>query len=93
MDKKKDDNTPFASAMGGLVAVAVFSQRQNEINHWLYDNMMLLVLAGFAILAFLVYRGLQKMKKREEELLKRMRAVNTVKAKGKENEYYKRGRS
>jgi len=93
MDKKKDDNTPFAIGMGGLVAVAVISQRQYEIKNWLYDNMMLLVLATFALIGFIVYRALGKMKKREAELLKKIRAVNSVKAKGKANEYYKRRRS
>jgi hypothetical protein len=92
VDKKKDDNTPFAIGMGGLVAMAIFSQRQNEIKHWLYDNMMMLVLAGFAILAFLVYRGLQKIKKREEELLKRMRAVKSVQPQRNEGDYYRRHR-
>lgn len=93
MEKKKDDNTPFAIGMGGIVAVAVISQRQNEIKHWLYNNMMLLALAAFALIGFIFYRSLGKMKKREADLMKRMRAVNSVKAKGKANEYYKRRRS
>ncbi len=65
MDKKKDDNTPFAIGVGGLALVAVLSQRQHEIKSWLYDNMMLLVLAAFALLGFIVYRAIAKMKKRE----------------------------
>jgi hypothetical protein len=92
MDKKKDDNTSFAVGMGGLVAIAVISQKQNEIKNWLYDNMMMLTLAGFAIIGFIVYRAIGKMKKREAELMKRMRAVNSVKAKRNENEYYRRRR-
>ncbi len=91
MDKKKDD-MPFMVGMGGLVAVAVISTKQNEIKNWLFENMMMLVLAGFAILALLVYRGIGKMKKRDEELLKRMKAVKSVQPQRNEGDYYRRRR-
>ena len=92
MEKKKDDNTSFAVGMGGLVLVAVISQRQNEIKHWLYDHMMMLVLAAFLLIGFVAMRAIQKMKKREEEFLKRMRAVKSVAPTRSEGDYYRRER-
>ncbi len=92
MEKKKDDNLPFAIGAGGLVLVAVVSQKQNEIKHWLYSNMMLLTLAGFALLAMLVLLGIRRMKKKEEEILKRMRATKSVKPLLSESDYYRRRR-
>lgn len=92
MEKKKDDNLHFAVGMGGLVLVAVISQRQNEIKHWLYDHMMMLVLAAFLLVGFIVMRAIQKMKKREEEFLKRMRAVKSVAPARNEGDYYRRER-
>ncbi len=92
MEKKKDDNLHFAVGMGGLVAVAVISQRQNEIKHWLYDHMMMLVLAVFTLIGIIAFRAIQKLKKREEELLKRMRAVKSVAPKRNEGDYYRSAR-
>ncbi len=92
MDKKKDDNLPFAIGAGGLALVAVVSQKQNEIKHWLYSNMMLLTLAGFALLAMLVLLSIRRMKKKEEEILKRMRAAKSVKPTHAESDYYRRRR-
>lgn len=92
MDKKKDDNMPFAIGVGTIVAVAMFSQKQSQIKYWLYENMMMLAFCGFAILAIIVYRGIQKLKRKEEEHFKRLRAVNSVKPKGNENDYYRRRR-
>lgn len=92
MEKKKDDNLQFAVGIGGLVAIAVISQRQNEIKHWLYDHMMMLVLAGFTLVGFIAMRAIQKMKKREEEFLKRMKAVKSVAPLRNESDYYRRDR-
>lgn len=92
MEKKKDDNLQFAVGIGGLVAIAVISQRQNEIKHWLYNHMMMLVLAGFALVGFIAMRAIQKMKKREEEFLKRMKAVKSVAPARSEGDYYRRNR-
>jgi hypothetical protein len=91
MDKKNDDNMPFAVGVGGIVAAALYSQKQTQIKHWLYENMMMLVFAAFAILAFIVYRGIHKLKKKEEEAFKRLKAVHSVKPKNNENEFYRRG--
>lgn len=92
MDKKKDENASFAVGMGAIVAMAVYSQKEMQIKNWLYDNLMLLVLAAFAVLALIVFLGMRKLKKREEEMLKRLKAVNSVKPKRSEGDYYKRRR-
>ncbi len=89
-NKKNEDPMPFAIGIGGLLMVAVYSQKQMEIKHWFYTNLMMLVFAAFVMMALIVVRVLHKMKKREADLIKRMQAVRSVKPGGDETDYYKR---
>jgi hypothetical protein len=92
MEKKKDDNLHFAVGMGGLVLLAVVSTKQFQIKNWLYEHMMTIVLIAFAIVGLLVYRAIHRMKKKEEELIKRMKAVNSVAPEKARDDYYRRKR-
>lgn len=91
MDKKKDGNEmPFAIGMGLLVGTAVISQKQEQIKWWFYDHLMMLVFVAFVLVALLVMRFLHKMKKKEADILARMRAAKSIKPKRSQLDYYDR---
>ena len=89
-NKKNDDPMPFAIGVGGLVAVATISQKQEQIKWWLYDHMMMLVFVGFIFVALIVMRAIHRMKKKEEAMLARMRAARSVRPNGDQDDYYRR---
>jgi len=93
MDKNKNGNgneMPFVIGVGLLVGTAVVSQKQEQIKMWFYDNMMTLVLVAFVFIALIVMRFLHKMKKKEADMLARMRAAKSVKPKRSQLDYYDR---
>lgn len=77
--------------MGVLVAgSAVLWKYEHQIKQWFYDNMMFFVLGGFVLLALVVMRVLSNIKKKEAEVIARMRAVNQVRPERREENYYER---
>ncbi len=94
--ENKSNNTgnemSFAILVGGLVGVAAITQRQEQIKWWFYQHMMMLSFIVFLLVALIVMRFLHKMKKKEADLLSRMRAVKSVQPSRDQVNYYQRRR-
>ena len=82
-----------AEAIGFLAfaGVAVVATHEKQIRLWFYDNMIMLILGAFGLVALLVMYAVHRMKKKDREFIERAKSLNQVKPMNRRpNDYYKR---
>jgi hypothetical protein len=80
----------FALFIVGLVACAIWYKKENLIKLWFYDNLMSITAYGFLLVAAFVAICIYRMKKKNENELLRMRALQSVKPTRDVKNYYER---
>jgi hypothetical protein len=74
----------------GLVGCAIWNQKEALIKYWLYQNLMSIAAYGFLIVAAFVAICIYRMKKKNENELLRIRAMQSVKPSQSPKNYYER---
>jgi Flp pilus assembly protein TadB len=78
-------------AIGLFAICAVVVEKQAIIKFWFYQNLMMLVLGAFVIIALFVTYKLNRMKKKYSNELGRNRAIEKLSAKSDIHSYYEKG--
>ena len=84
------NDAAWAIGIVGLVACSVWYKNENLIKLWFYDNLMSLAAYGFLLVAALVGICIYRIKKKNENELLRMRALQSVKPTRDVKNYYER---
>jgi magnesium-transporting ATPase (P-type) len=84
------NDAAFGMFIIALVGCAVWHQKQALIKMWFYENLMSLIAYGFLIVAALVAIWVYRTKKKNENELLRLRALQTVKPTRDIKNYYER---
>lgn len=94
-DKKKNNNKDGdnsgqqAFIVVGLILSAAIMKFEAQIRFWLYDNLMMLVLAGISLLGLTGFYLWHRYKRKESEFFEKQKALRQIKPQFDDEDYYK----
>lgn len=91
-NQNNGNDTAFAIGIAALVGCAVWTQKEAQIRFWLYQNLMAITFYAMVVVALLVLYAVYRIKKKNQEELARIRAVQSVKPSRNPRNYYERDR-
>lgn len=89
-DKDYQDNFKIFAVIVGIMCLGAYKY-EHQIKLWFYNNLVMLVLGGFGLLALLVMYVISRMKKNDREFIARAKSLEQLKPKTRNPQtYYQR---